>query len=410
MSIYNELLQEFPINDNESSMEYARRIPQELIEKYRIKANNYKVLSDGVYRVLKNKSIKVKRSETLNANGEIITEKFGYIKRDEIEDLSGYDAKKLTTNPNGGQWVKYERKETDYLAEITEIFSNLKLDKIKPFKATKSKKALKITLADMHVGMAINNSLFNYSYGANEFLNSLDNVFKSVLDEYASNGKFDVIIIQDLGDSLDGYNSETTRGGHHLEQNMSNNECFRTFIKGKLNLINKIYQSDIANKVIIKDTANCNHSGDFGYMANYAIKLAVESMYEDIEYTIHEKFMEHFFYGQHCFIQTHGKDKQYMRSGMPLKLDDRTQKFISQYIDRFGITSRYIHVDKGDLHQVGYNKCKQFDYRNYMSLAPPSNWVQHNFGDGYSGYSLQIIDPERKEIKHIDYFLEYDLL
>lgn len=98
-----------------------------------------------------------------------------------------------------------------------------------------------------------------------------------------------------------------------------------------------------------------------------------------------------------------------MKSGMPLKLDDKTQRFISQYIDKYKIQSRYIHFEKGDLHQIGFNKCKQFDYRNFMSFAPPSNWVQHNFGDGYSGYSIQVIESNTREIKHIDYFLDYEV-
>jgi hypothetical protein len=96
-----------------------------------------------------------------------------------------------------------------------------------------------------------------------------------------------------------------------------------------------------------------------------------------------------------------------MFKGLPLKLDDRTINYINDYIRFYDIKSKYIHVEKGDLHQIGYNKCNTFDYRNFMSFAPPSSWVQHNFGDCYSGYSIQVIPKFENEISHTDYFLDY---
>lgn len=190
---------------------------------------------------------------------------------------------------------------------------------------------------------------------------------------------------------------------------MSTTKAFEVYVKGKMNFINRIREAKIANKIIVKNSVNDNHAGNFAYMANYAIKLAIAQIFKDIQYDIYDKFIDHFYYGDHCFIQCHGKDKQYMKSGMPLKLDDRTQNYINQYIDRMQIKSKYIHFEKGDLHQVSYQRCKRFDYRNFMSLAPPSNWIQHNFNDSYSGYSIQIIESNKKEIKHIDYFIDYGI-
>lgn len=347
----------------------------------------------------------------LNADGGVIHEVYRAIPQDEVKDLSGFEPVALTTNPEGGQWVRYKKNtDVDYLAEIKNVLDGIKFEKVPPIKKGSSKNAMKITLSDMHVGMSIDdNSLFEYKYGVEEFNKSLDHVYVSAMEQYESNGKFDVLIIQDLGDGLDGYNKQTTRGGHDLEQDLSNNEAFRAYVHGKLQLIDRLYRANIANEVWVKNSANCNHAGDFGYMANYAIKMVCERMYKNIRYDIYERFIEHFVYGDHCFVQSHGKDKKYMKRGMPLKLDDVTQRFILQYLDRNGINAKYIHFEKGDLHQIGYNKCKHFDYRNFMSLAPPSNWVQHNFGDGYSGYSIQIISPNKGDIKHIDCFLNYEI-
>ena len=409
--LYQKLLEDFPIEETETVKDYAIRMKSELINRGMDSNRAIKGITDSIRPYLpQDRKVKVKRSETLNGKGEIITERYGYIKESIPVEMDKFEVEKFTTDSNGGAgWFKFKQKDIDYIEEIKALFSQLKFDKAKPFKKQKSKRALKITLSDVHVGMSVKDSLFEYKYGKEEYQNSMDLVFDSVMSEYMANGRFDVVIIQDLGDGLDGYNGQTTRGGHSLEQSMSNNEAYRTFIAGKLSLLKRIIESDIANSVEIYDTVNCNHSGDFGYSASYATKLYIEAVYKNVKYTIFEKFIEHFFYGEHCFIQCHGKDKQYMKSGMPLKLDDKTQRFISQYIDKYKIQSRYIHFEKGDLHQIGFNKCKQFDYRNFMSFAPPSNWVQHNFGDGYSGYSIQVIESNTREIKHIDYFLDYEV-
>ena len=405
---YPRILESYPIEENETIRQYVERV-WDVFKEYGVVATQKSVIDSIREYLPRDRQVKTKRAETLNAKGEIITQRYAYQKEADINDFDGFEVTKVVGNPfTGGQWVTRVPKTIDYLEEIKSIFSELKFDKQKPFKKQKSSRALKVTLSDVHVGMSVNNSLFEYKYGKEEYQNSMDTVYQSVMSEFMGNGRFDVIIIQDLGDGLDGYNGQTTRGGHSLEQNMSNNEAYRTFVTGKLTLIKSIVEADIANNVEVYDTVNCNHSGDFGYTASYATKLYTEAVYKNVKYTIFEKFIEHFFYGEHCFIQSHGKDKQYMKSGMPLKLDDKTQRFISQYIDKFRIQSKYIHFEKGDLHQIGYNKCKQFDYRNFMSFAPPSNWVQHNFGDGYSGYSIQIISPDKREIKHIDYFLDYE--
>ena len=242
IKLYQQIVDDYPIEETETVRDYAVRMQPELINRGMDSSRPIKGITDSIRPYLpQDRKVKVKRSETLH-NGIVTGEKFGFVVDDEIQDKSEYEAKKLTTNPYGGQWVKYEKKEVDYLAEITNLFKGFKFEKIKPFKNSKSQKALKITLADMHVGMSVKeNSLFSYRYNKQDFLNSMDLVYKSAIDEYNANGKFDLLIIQDLGDGLDGYNNQTTRGGHALEQDMSNNEAFKTYIEAKLNLINKLY-------------------------------------------------------------------------------------------------------------------------------------------------------------------------
>lgn len=58
--------------------------------------------------------VRVKRGETVNAKGETVSEKYGFVKDIEPEDKVNFQATKITTNPYGTEWVKYEKKKLDY--------------------------------------------------------------------------------------------------------------------------------------------------------------------------------------------------------------------------------------------------------------------------------------------------------
>lgn len=313
-------------------------------------------------------------------------------------------------------WLKPIHKQQNEIIDLIKgIIENTKKSVIKfPNQVKlKEKRALKVTLSDIHLGLdpfIEGKSIFNYVYNETIFNKNLDKVYTSILNQFSIYGKFDVLMIDDLGDGLDGWNAQTTRGGHGLDQNMSNTESFKYYVTGKLRFIEMLIKAGVANRIEIKSVTNCNHSGSFGYIANYAIKLILSRSYseKDVKCYLLEKFMEHFEYGDHCFILTHGKDTKYMFKGLPLDLNDKAIKFINDYIDHYEIKSKYITVVKGDLHQLGYKRTKKFDYRNYMSFAPPSVWQQHNFGDAYSGYSIDIIPFDNNEVRHIDYFFEME--
>lgn len=309
--------------------------------------------------------------------------------------------------------VGEEEQRESLLQVIRDIVSNYNPDKVKSINRTKVKSpvAIKATVSDMHVGLEPNphnNSLFAYEYNETIFKQNLDKVFNSLCKEFEAHGKFDILVIDDLGDGLDGYDGFTTRGGHKLDQNMSNEEMFRVFVEGKLNLIENCIQMGIANEVIVRNVANDNHAGSFAGIANMAIQMLLNRSYSerDVKFHILNRFMEHFKYGDHTFILTHGKDAKHMFKGLPYNLNDKATSFINDYIDHYDINTKYIHVEKGDLHRIGYDRTKKFDYRNYMTFAPPSAWVQHNFGDCYSGYSIQTIPKHSGEISHTDYYFE----
>lgn len=272
--------------------------------------------------------------------------------------------------------------------------------------------ALKATVSDSHVGMnpnPDNNALFQYEYNADIFKASMDKVYNSIMSEYATFGEFDVVFLDDLGDAVDGWSKLTTRGTHELDQNLSNQQMFETCVDAKVELISNVVQSGICDKVVVRLVANDNHAGDFALIIATTVKKVINLLYQEevVHVDVLSRFLEHRVYGDHCYILTHGKDKKYRKNGLPLVLNADATNFVNEYIYHYGINSKYIHLEKGDLHQISYQSTKKFDYRNFMSLAPPSAWVQHNFADSYSGYSIQVIPKHSNEIKHTDYWIDY---
>ena len=331
-------------------------------------------------------------------------------KQTPYQNVAGYWDK---TSEGYSFYVKMndQNEEPESLKDaFSKIVENLKPVDFTPRREKPVDKALNVIMSDVHIGMnpLPSESIFNYEYNADIYRENLNQVFEHVISMYELHGTFEVLNIHDYGDKADGWDGLTTRGGHKLPQNMSSVEVFDVAVDSYVEFIEKIIRMDIANKIVIKSVTNDNHSGNFGAIINNGVKMIIERLYPKriIEVETLTKFLHHYTYGDHSFIITHGKDKKEMFKGLPLILNDKTINYINSYLDHYGIYSKYIHVQKGDLHQLGYQRTNRFDYRNFMSFAPPSNWVQHNFGDCYSGYSLQVIPKHSNNIEHMDVFFD----
>ncbi len=151
---YKDLIAEFPIKDDESIYDYQQRMPKSLLDKYEIKCAE-KVLRDSLRRALNARSVRVKSNETL-LNGVVTSEKFRFVEDVEKEDLSEYNATKLTTNPYGNDWVRYEKKKLGYFDVKDAIISEMKeyapiYPKIE-YKESGESYLMVIDPADIHIG------------------------------------------------------------------------------------------------------------------------------------------------------------------------------------------------------------------------------------------------------------------
>ena len=274
--------------------------------------------------------------------------------------------------------------------DLTAIFEKYtykrKANKFKP----KNKQGFdRLVLTDIHIGMnpdAEGVSMYSNKWNAEDIEESR----LRIVQELISRRRSDVLVIEQLGDLLDGYDKKTTRGGHELPQNMSNQEQFDSAVSFMVDLVNDTYHYYSAIRV--ENVCNDNHAGDFGYMACQAVKLILEAKYENVKVTNHKSFLSHYSVLNSLSVISHGKDKVHNKFGFKPQLDTKQIEKIDQYIKYHGLY-RYKHIRfaKGDSHQAMFDDTtsNDFTYNNYPSLAPASEWVQSNFKNSKRGFAIE---------------------
>lgn len=259
-----------------------------------------------------------------------------------------------------------------------------------------SNKVLVVYTTDKHVGAKTEvDSLYENNYNEKVFADRMSKVVAEIYDSYNRYGRFDKIIIMDLGDGLDGYNNLTTRGGHTLPQNMSNKEAFNTYIDVHKRFYRAIAELDMANFVSCYHLTDNNHGGEFDYFAVKCLGEYMNLAFPKVDFNICEKFLTIVEEDYFTLILTHGKDEKDMRNGLPLNLDARTESYLLDYAISNKLDLNNLHVIKGDLHQSNSYMSKHFRYKNVPSIYGASKWVMTNFGNTKSGCSFDIFEEDK---------------
>lgn len=287
-------------------------------------------------------------------------------------------------------------EEADYIGTIGKILVDI--PRIKLIKRPKTDVTDRLIYTDVHVGMdASRKGLAQYSeeWNKDELFRRVKIMISRAVEVKTSN----TLIIDELGDYMDGANAQTTRGGHHLPQNMTNEECFDAGLTAKMMIAKEA--SKHWDYVIINNICEDNHAGWFGYVVNSAFKSLCEVTFNNVEVVNHQKFINHYFIGKHCHVITHGKDSRNLKFGFKPMIDAKQIEKIDQYLKHEGIYKRaeFIEFTKGDSHQYLMDCCSSddFDYFNVMAFSPSSEWVQTNFKKGRSGFVIQSISNNTKD-------------
>lgn len=275
----------------------------------------------------------------------------------------------------------------------------------------KSNVTIRAIYSDTHVGMCPNpdgTSMYGGKWDKEELENRLD-IFVSDIISKAMIVNSSELVIDDLGDFMDGWEGYTVRRDHEIPQNMTTPEAFDIGVKFKVNMVDMLVDSGMFSSIKLNNICNDNHAGSFGYVVNSAVKSILEAKYKNfVSVNNVQKFMDHHIIGSHCFIICHGKDDKHMKFGFKTNPDDKISSKIDQYIKSNNLyqQAKYFEFSKGDSHQMVFDFATSDDFRymNYPAFSPSSDWVQTNFKRGKSGFVIQIIT---KDIEEIDFCYKF---
>jgi hypothetical protein len=301
-------------------------------------------------------------------------------------------------------------KEIDFDSVISECMKSYEKQPLNKLKI-QSDIVDRLVYTDVHTGMDASRgglSLYPVEWNGEMLLENI----KLMAEFTIKNKQSDILYIDELGDYMDGWDGETTRGGHKLPQNMSNEIAFDYGLKAKVLLID-ILQSEFKH-IVCNNICEDNHSGAFGYVVNSAFKSVIEHKYSNVEVVNHRKFLNFYKIQDRMIVLTHGKDARNLKFGFKPQLDPRQIEKIDQFLKNYKIYNdcKYITFSKGDSHQCLFDLCSSddFDYFNYPALSPSSEWVQTNFKRGRRGFVLEHIKDNGARVVVEPYFfskLEY---
>lgn len=262
-----------------------------------------------------------------------------------------------------------------------------------------NKKFDRLIYTDVHIGMDTNkdgNALYPTEWNEEELMVRLYEMVSHTIQNKTS----DTLIIDELGDLLDGWDEQTVRKGHHLPQNMDNKKAFDVALQFKVKMIQMLvpYYNFIQCNNICED----NHAGAFGYVVNSAFKRIIEVQFLNmVKVTNHDKFINHYTIFDRHFVLTHGKDSKNLKFGFKPHLDPKQIEKIDGYMKHERLyDGKDIEFSKGDSHQLllDMSSSDDFDYFNYLAFSPSSEWIQTNFKKGRSGFVLQHFNGKNRTI------------
>ena len=360
------------------------------------------------YRFNRNPRKMVAKIQKLNRHGEV-TSTIEKLEAPLHDVPDGFKIKKISQSPTTGQeWIQYVNDDQDQTGLTIDQIHDVIAKYITPIEVKPIKKQVKghlfdmLTFTDVHIGMDTDkykNTMYEKKWDRQYLLDQA----REMIYETINWRKSDMLVIDDLGDLMDGFDGRTTRGGHDLPQNMTNKEAFDLAIQFKLMIVDKLVEH--YDHIVINNVCNDNHSGDFGYFVNSAFKSICELRYKNVVVNNHVQFISHYTIGKVTFLISHGKDDKALKFGFSVYPKPQDIEKIDQYCKRKNLykEGQTIVFKKGDSHQCLFDECSSDDffYWNYPAFSPSSNWIKNNYKFGRRGFVLQSFDGSYFEDRRI---------
>lgn len=260
-----------------------------------------------------------------------------------------------------------------------------------------------IHLSDLHIGSKCeSNTLYPNKWDKEE----LERRLEILADKIYEFGYLDTLIINLLGDNLDGMDNQTARRDHYMPQNMDNMEQVSTFIEVMTKFVLRI--RNFANHIKIYSVKEGNHDGITGYVTSLAFINLIQNLCPEIDCLLFKDFIGTYAFKGHQYLICHGKDSKFMKRGFPLTLDEKSKVMIYEWLEANNIHGDNIHFIKGDLHSNALNSCKRFDYRNVLSLFGASDYSNYNFSQNSYGVSYDLFINNVRTIGTFENFQNYE--
>ena len=323
-------------------------------------------------------------------------------------DTSKWALKQYWNKEKNGRWEisalvarrDSQKLDLDSIEQIlTRVFADITVTPHPIPQVVCREKMLTLYPSDKHIGAHVDQerSMYGNAYSAKEYEARMDRVLQETLELAAIHGPFEVMLVADMGDKLDGYKKQTTRGGHDLPQNANDRHNYETCLRVEKAFVDRLVLSGAAGRYIFYQNAESNHGGDFEYFVSRHIQDYINLRYPEVETRIQQQFIEHLHYGIHTILLTHGKDSEEMKHGLPRHLSEKAENLLNKYLMYHNINTneRVVTIAKGDLHVDASEYAYGFRYRNVASLFGSSKWIQTNFGPGKPGCSFDIYSKSR---------------
>lgn len=296
--------------------------------------------------------------------------------------LKNKDASLFFKNPNFGN--EFDVNKVDFEKLFTDV-PKIEVTKVK--KKDYKGEFDKLVFTDVHVGMDASDkgrNMYETEWNKTILFYRLTEMVNFTLAKQESK----ILYISDLGDFLDGFNGNTTRGGHLLPQNMSNQEAFDVGFMFKVRLLEAL--APHYELVVMRNVCNDNHAGDFAYFVNQAVKSYINTQLKNVQIINQTSFIDWELVGNYCFVSTHGKDTHNLKHGFKAKIDPNQVNKIVGYLNTQQLLNKGYEIifEKGDSHLYLFDSATSdvFKYYNYPAFSPSSNWVATNFQLGRSGF------------------------
>jgi hypothetical protein len=296
--------------------------------------------------------------------------------------LKNKDASLFFKNPNFA--TEFDIEKVDFEKLFTDV-PKIEVTKVK--KKDYKGEFDKLVFTDVHVGMDASDkgrNMYNTEWNKAMLFYRLTEMVNFTLAKQESK----VLYISDLGDFLDGFNGNTTRGGHSLPQNMSNQEAFDVAFMFKVRLLEAL--APHYELIVMRNVCNDNHAGDFAYFVNQAVKSYINTQLKNVQIINQTSFIDWELVGNYCFVSTHGKDTHNLKHGFKAKIDPNQVNKIVGYLNTQQLLNKGYEIifEKGDSHLYLFDSATSdvFKYYNYPAFSPSSNWVATNFQLGRSGF------------------------